>query len=206
MEQETESDWINVSYKKRKLNNSIQNIVKKDEKKDKEVKEKNNIKQLTLDDYEIIDVRKKKFESVPCLGLNCVNFVATNYDFRIKEKPILVKQYENYSTPLTFDLVRVGNYYIVRDKPEYWNSTYESIVMQCIGKEIDVNGVQLITYQMISNPDHYLELKYIVTKSDEFNPKKFRRLPHDFWTNFIKYEKQIHKEFYIDHVELTGIY
>ena len=135
-----------------------------------------------------------------------VNCPLTTNGRIVEEKPKLVKQYENYSIPLTFKLMKIGNYYIVRDKPDYWGATDEDIVMKCINKSIYKNGLEIVTYQMISNPDDYLEIKYIVTQNAEFKTNKFRRLPHDFWFNYKKYKKQICKYFYIDHVALTGIY
>ncbi len=229
MEQKTESesDWIEVSYKKHKANKATQNNKNYQNNKNNKINQnnKNNQdnkinqnkqetikKKLSIDDYEIIDVRNKYFESVPKLQPNYTSLVAIDCPFIVvdghivKEKPILVKQYENYSTPLTFDLMKVGNYYITRDTPEYWDADVENIVSQCIGKEVDVDGVQWVTYQMISDQDDYLECKYIVTRTQEFEPRRFRRLPHDFWINYEKYENHINKEFYIDHVALTGIY
>ncbi len=223
MKQQNESDWVEVSYKKSKANKANKakankpNKVNKINKANKDIKinknnEVNNEKKLSLDDYEIVDVRNKYFESEPRLPENYTSLVAIDCPFVVvdghivKEKPLLVKQYENYSTPLTFDLMKVGNYYITRDKSDCWGATYENFVAQCIGKEIDTNGILWVTYQMISNPDHYLECKYIVTKTQEFEPKNFRRLPHDFWINYEKYKNHINKEFYIDHVALTGIY
>ncbi len=209
MEQQNESDWVEVSYKKSKANkaNNLTKINKNNKNNKVNIKKK-----LSINDYEIIDVRNKHFESEPRLPENYTSLVAIDCPFvvvngrKVEEKPLLVKQYENYSTPLTFDLMKVGNYYITRDTPEYWDADVENIVAQCIGKEVDVDGVQWVTYQMISNQDDYLECKYIVTRTQEFEPRRFRRLPHDFWINYEKYENHINKEFYIDHVALTGIY
>lgn len=156
--------------------------------------------------YRIIDVSKKTYNSVPRLDKNCTNNICIPWNYKKKEKPLLVKQFEEYNKPLTFDLMSIGNFYSVRDKPDYYGASYQNFVAQCIGKETDCNGVNWITYKMISNPDEYLECRYIVIKSNVFTNKNFKRLPEDFWINYKKYEKQICKEYYIDHVELTGIY
>lgn len=158
--------------------------------------------------YRIIDVRKKKFISVPHLDKYCTNMKPISYNKKEKrEKPLMIKQIEQYDKPLTFDLMTLGNYYVVRDEPySDWVDHDDNFVMQCIGKETDENGIRWINYKMTSNPDEYLGCRYIVTKSHQFTNQKFKRLPQDFWTNYHKYKKQIKKEYYIDHIELTGIF
>lgn len=160
--------------------------------------------QIDESKYRIIDVRKQKFRSVSHLDKNCTNMDAIPYNK--KEKPLLIKQIEQYAKPLTFDLMTIGNYYVVREKPYSDWADDDNFVMQCIGKEIDTYGNKWINYKMTSDPDEYLGCRYIVTKSNKFTNKKFRRLPHDFWTNYLKYKNQIKKEYFVDHVELTGIY
>lgn len=166
------------------------------------------INQIDQSKFRVIDVSKEKFIFEPHLDKNCTSMDAIPYNKNEKkEKPLLIKQIEQYDKPLTFDLMTIGNYYVVRDEPySDWSDYEDNFVMQCIGKEIDTYGNKWITYKMISNPDEYLGCRYIVTKSHEFTNKKFRRLPNDFWFNYHKYKKQIKKEYYIDHVELTGIY
>ena len=159
------------------------------------------------DKYTIIDVSKMIYEPIRRLAKNSTYFKAIPYNYHEakKEKPILIKQKENYKKPLTFELMVVGNYYVVRERAEYYDAPFGDYVMQCVGKDVDSNGVGWITYQLTSNPDDYLECRYIVTKSSSFSNRKFRRLPNSYWRNLDKYNK-IKKEYYIDHVELTGIY
>jgi hypothetical protein len=159
-------------------------------------------------EYNIIDVTQELFENEKRLSSNYTHLETIAWENK-KVKPLLVKQIEDYDKPLTFDLMKIGNYYSVRVKPYPDYSPYVSygnFVAQCIGKEFDKKGNKWITYKMISDPDEYLKCQYIVIKSTKFTNKTFKRLPEDYWTNYKKYEKQINKEYEIDHVELTGIY
>lgn len=163
---------------------------------------------IDLNKYKVIDVSKEQYENSECLGKYYTQLKPIAWKDK-KEKLLLIKQIEEYDKPLTFDLMRIGNYYSVRDKPYPDYSLYVSygyFVAQCIGKETDEKGINWITYKMISNPDEYLKCQYIVIKSKIFTNKNFQRLPEDFWTNYKKYKKCIDKEYFIDHVELTGIY
>lgn len=156
---------------------------------------------------------KKSYRDVLCTKLvqqnqqneyeNYTSYIAIPLDYYKDEGKPTIKQIES-SEPLSFNLMTVGNYYVVKDT-NYDDQTFSNFVAQCVEKEIDEKGVKYITYEMMSNSDNYLGCKYIVKRSCEFSNSKFKRLPNDYWLNTGKY-KNIQKKFYIDHVDLTGIY
>lgn len=127
-----------------------------------------------------------------------------------KKKPLLIIQDEDLPIFIKSNVNGLSYYYCVRDKPYVnaaafcnYNTNY---VARCVGKHTDDDGANMITYEMISNPDHYLKCEYVVTSSNEFSNKNFTRLPKDYWTNYKNYRNIIFKKYFIDHVELTGIY
>ena len=61
MEEHNESNWVEVSYKKNKTNKDTK--INQNNKVNQN-KQENINKKITMDDYEIIDVRNKYFESV----------------------------------------------------------------------------------------------------------------------------------------------
>ena len=155
------------------------------------------------------------------LAPNQTNYITIPYDRRnkhlqepmviygfnfVKGELVIKKQKEQYHKEFSFELMKLNNYYVVKEKPDYYGAEkFDSCLMLCIGKETDKDGKNWVTYGLISDPDDYLGCRYIVIKSSVFSTKKFRRLPHDYSTNPYKYSN-IDKEYYVDHVELTGIY
>jgi hypothetical protein len=198
---------------KNKINSKIE--IKPDAKSELESEFKNDVKQdntnsnsevkQELEGYQVIDVRNIKFKSV--YHKDCPFHVAKLIDLRkYYEEPLVIIQDEDYTQPLTFESMKIGNYYYIikEENGDDYYGKRENIVFQCAGKGTHSNGVQWITYKMFSNPD--FDCIYEVYKSKKYLPWKFRRLPKDFWTNYKKYENQISKEYYMDHVADSGIY
>lgn len=110
-------------------------------------------------------------------------------------------------TNLTFENMVVGNSYVVLSEPGYWTSekTKYKYLMKCVGKEIGKDGKKWVSYSLTTSEDDYLQCKYTVYSKKVFKPETFSRLPEGYWSNPSKFSN-VHKEYDVDHVRLSGIW
>jgi len=130
-----------------------------------------------------------------------------------ERKPKKVEKQKRPLTELTFENMVIGNSYVVFTEPDYYIQFDENdgdkfknkYVMKCVGKEIDKDGQKWVSYSLTTTEDDYLECRYTVLSKDVFKPETFSRLPEGYWTNPSKF-LSIHREYDVDHVEISDIW